>query len=103
MARVHSHEEAFDDRNAFLQVTLGVLSVCRQVSELVLVLGPASPRPADGQPTEDDRFLLAVLGVASLLCVAAEGIASAVPGGILPPTPVAPAEMPPPDLRSILA
>jgi len=65
MAIVHRHADAFDDRNAFLQVLLGVVSHCSQAADLVLAFGPGvagdAPASAELAPVLD-----AVLGAAAL-------------------------------------
>lgn len=66
MTILHQHDDVFDDRNAFLQATLGLVSLCRHFGELTLVMGPSltGPRPSAGEAP--DSFLYLVLGLASL-------------------------------------
>ena len=103
MYRVHSHADAYADRNAFLQVTLGAISFWRALADLTLAFGPATaeaPVTASGE----DRFLDAALGIASVLRLAVEAAdesASLSPSPPPPPVPPAAADCPP--LRSILA
>ena len=63
MAGVHSHLDVFDDRNAFLQVTLGLVSACHRLLEAAVHAGPAAEPPT---VRDDDPVLYAALGVASL-------------------------------------
>jgi|ERR1700687_554932 len=67
MTTLHEHREAFDDRNLFLQVTLGLLSVCQQFETIVLAYGPAKSRANRDTVARPDSFLDCVLGVAALM------------------------------------
>jgi hypothetical protein len=63
MTAVHSHLDVFDERNAFLQVALGLVAACRQALELVVAEGPTAEPPV---VRADDPVLDAALGLASL-------------------------------------
>ncbi len=61
MPIVHEHRSAFDDRNLFLQVLMGLTAYAAQYQALLLRCGPAH-----GATTtrDDDPFLDACLGLA---------------------------------------
>jgi len=104
VAHVHRYDEAFADRNAFLQATLGALSWCRTLADLVVVLGPVAREAPPPAAPNDDAFLDAAVGIASLWRLAMQGLEASVESA--EPTPVAGAthgEPRRPDLRSMLA
>ncbi len=63
-ATVHKHRDVYDDRNPFLLVVLGAISLRHRFERVLLDLGP-SPRPIE-EPAGDDRFLDAVLGLVAV-------------------------------------
>ena len=65
-AIVHRMSNEFDDRNRFLQVTLGLVSVCRRL-RTHLDRAVASPATHDGRlDREADAFLHFLLGLVSV-------------------------------------
>jgi hypothetical protein len=67
---IHKVGNAFDDRNAFLQVTLGMIAVLRRFKAVVRLYGVctlAVEAPPDvGTPADDPEFLYFLLGMCSL-------------------------------------
>lgn len=59
MSVLHRHDAQYDERNLFLQVTLGLVSACRRVEDVVRQHGARTAAP----PGPDDAFFYAVLGV----------------------------------------
>lgn len=103
MATIDRHDEDFDDRNAFLQVLLGVLSLCRGFADVAVTLGPAAGASTPPDAVRSDSVLDAMVGLASLVHRTASQIEAAAPErGPLPPVPVD-AGHDAPSLRSLLA
>src|SRR5262245_54851674 len=65
---LHKLGNSFDDRNMFLQVTLGVISLSRRLKDLLNRYGtPAADQkfPDADYAEDDDPFLYLVLGLVS--------------------------------------
>jgi hypothetical protein len=79
-ATVHRHRDVYDDRNPFLLVLLGAISLGRRFERMLTDLGP-SPVAAAETPGED-RFLNTALGlVAVARTVSAVAETAVSPGG----------------------
>jgi hypothetical protein len=65
VSAVHRHLDVFDDRNAFLQMMLGMVSACDRLLDVLVAAGPAT-QPSE--PRNDDQFLDAALGIVSIAC-----------------------------------
>jgi hypothetical protein len=98
---IHSCRDQFDDRNVFLLLTLGLVSLAHRFEDLVLDLDvDAAPPPP---PRREDAILYLALGVASLSrTVLRHAHAALGSANDAPSSEPAPARGTP-DLRSLLA
>lgn len=88
---IHKVGDEFADRNMFLQVTLGLVSVCHRFAGLVLDAGPSSvPSTVD---EHSDPGLDFVLGIAAFSSHAVRHLAALCEPSDLPPASL-PAETP---------
>jgi hypothetical protein len=104
MPMIHEHRNQFDERNLFLQVTLGLISLSRRFDALLLACGPADP-PATAAADQRDRFLDLVLGVAAFSRRAMRHIEAAAQSRTPGPRSTRPhaSDRRPPTLRRMLA
>jgi len=65
-AIVHRMSNEFDDRNRFLQVTLGLVSVCRRLRTHLDRAAPAVATHPRRRDRETDAFLHFLLGLVSV-------------------------------------
>ena len=63
-ATVHRHRDVYDDRNAFLLVLLGAISLDRRFERVLVDQGPSPVAVAE--PFGEDRFLNAALGLVAV-------------------------------------
>jgi hypothetical protein len=65
-AIVHRMSNEFDDRNRFLQTTLGLVSVCRRLRAHLGRVAPTAAPPGERLDREADAFLHFLLGLVSV-------------------------------------
>jgi hypothetical protein len=91
MAVLHRQSEAFDERNLFLQVTLGLLSCGARLDVLLDKAAPVGAAPTDGNPHPMELALLGAIATSARL---RERLAAVVPAPAKE-APHAPAAAPP--------